>query len=853
MEESTVEQQPQGEAPAKAEPSLRYSREELLALRDRPGCRGLPPGLEADDLSDLQESCFFDKSPTLDGGIYLGPQRGPGGPRAPFGAAAARRPAVGAGPIHSRLIEEEERGAYQRTNSGQLAASFGSPTKPQAIGPARAAGPPGLAPPAAGAARYEDPSKMDRWDRAKVDRNAGGAEDNWQQQKGRDNWRGGGGGGGGVRGSMDAGNGRGGGAAGGGGGWGGREAAPPADELQRAGSSAPKDGNRWVRDEDDWRARKQAGAPPARRYDWSDSRAVAGAAARGPPPGFGGHAGTPEWAEEAGGRPKMTAADIEEERQRMQAQWKKGGGTAHGAAQSSMHDFMSDDEIARMMAEEDDRQGRSDSRAAAAAAAPANGRPAAPPHAGQHIDVGALLGGRPQPGSPTGGVGSPLSGGGARSESMTSRFANFFKLSEDGAPGSAAASAAAPAPAAAAAAAPAVAPAPATQQGELQQLTLQQHLNRAAAGTGASPPPVGAPPANAGQALLAMLKQQQAVQRAAAGGVPQQQLPPNAVSAADVSVLEEADKVARLTALQGLDDDILGSPTKLQPLAQQQQQQQQQHGLPPGMHPGMHPGMPPPGHHPGHPQQQQLGGPPQHGMPQGFPGQLPPGMGLPHHHMQHPGHMPPPPGHFPPHGMPHMHPPQPGMQAPPPGMQYRPAQAGMQPGMQYRPPAGLPPGMQHPGMPPPQLPPQQQQQPNALLAQLLAAQARGPAPQQQVHPGQQVNLAALLGAAGNHGLQLPPIHQQALNPAQLQGMRPPQGMHGMMHPGMPAPGGLPPGINPALLQQLQMHHQMQLQQQQQQQQQQQRSPMPPQQQMSSAQLMAALGLAQQGMPPQGLR
>ncbi|EFN54052.1 hypothetical protein CHLNCDRAFT_136131 [Chlorella variabilis] len=123
-----------GAAPEAKEPTTRrtYTREELLALQHAPKCRGLPTGLDSDDLSDLQESCFFDKSPTLDGPpIYLGPQRGPAGPRAPFGAAA-RRPAVPAGPIHSRLIDEDER-SYQRTNSGQLAGAFGSPTKPQAI------------------------------------------------------------------------------------------------------------------------------------------------------------------------------------------------------------------------------------------------------------------------------------------------------------------------------------------------------------------------------------------------------------------------------------------------------------------------------------------------------------------------------------------------------------------------------------------------------------------------------------------------------------------------------------------------------------------------------------------------
>ncbi|KAL4440409.1 hypothetical protein ABPG75_003410 [Micractinium tetrahymenae] len=862
-----------------APPSIRYSREELLALRDRPGCRGLPPGLDSDDLSDLQESCFFDKSPTLDGGIYLGPQRGPGGPRAPFGAAA-RRPA-GAGPIHSRLIEEEERGAYQCTNSGQLPSAFGSsPTKPQAIGP-RAA-PPGLAAAAAGAGRYEDPAKMDRWDSRKLDRGgAAGADDNWQQAKGRDNWRGAGG----LRGSMDAGRAAGGGGAGN---WGGRgEGGQPA-ELARSGSSAPKDNGRWVRDDDDWRARKQSGALPEPRYDWSDNRAPAaggaagaagGAAARGPPPGFGGHDRQPEWAEDGGGRPRMTAADIEAERLRMQEQWKKQGNAAKAAADFSMAEIMTDDDIMSMMAEEDEKQGRQPGPAAAA-----NGKPAAAaaPHAGQHVDVAALLGGRPQPGSPAAGIGSPASlAGSDRTESMRSRFANFFKLEETPAPSAAAsaapsAAASAAPSAAAASSAPSAAPAPAAPPSQ-QQLAFQEQLTRAAAASRASPPPgmpalspqqppvVPAPASgagqqtrDAGQALLAMLKQQQAAQKAAAaGGAPAPPvMPPNAVNAADVTVLEEADKVARLTALQGLDDDLLSSPSKVASA-----RQPPPGALPPGM-PHLPPGaLPPPGHL-AHPQQAQLGGgpPPPHGLPQGFPGQLPPGMLPPH--LQHPGHLPPLLPHgapFPPPGMHHMPPPgQPGGMQPPPGQlgaaQFRPGQ----PGLQYRPPGmGLPPqpGMQHPGMPPPQLQQQQQQQQqqNALLAQLLAAQARGPPPpapppQVQVQPGQQINLAALLGAAGNPGMQLPPMGQQGLNPAQLQALRPPAGM---MPPGMPAPG-IQPGINPALLQQIHLQ-QLQLQQQQQR-----PPPMGPPpgvnpQQLSSAQLMAALGLAQQGGMPQGLR
>ncbi len=199
----------------------------------------------------------------------------------------------------------------------------------------------------------------------------------------------------------------------------------------------------------------------------------------------------------------------------------------------------------------------------------ANGKPAAAPKAGQHVDVAALLGGRPQPGSPGGSPASAAGSERAGAEGVRSRFANFFKLEDAPASGLAGAAggpgAAGPAPVPGAAGAP-----------NAQQLTLEQ-LSRAAGGAPREMPamptahvatpgeieqrlPAGAPPGmpppgqarDAGQALLAMLKQQQAAQRAAAGGgqAPRQMLPPNAVSAADVSVLEEADKVARLTALQ---------------------------------------------------------------------------------------------------------------------------------------------------------------------------------------------------------------------------------------------------------------------------------------------------------------
>lgn len=215
---------------------------------------------------------------------------------------------------------------------------------------------------------------------------------------------------------------------------------------------------------------------------------------------------------------------------------------------------------------------------------------------------------------------------------------------------------------------------------------------------------------------------------------------------------------------------MLGETKSPPPAATQLPPQQQRSPLPPGMQ--LPPGAMPPPHGPGQP------GPPHPGMP-GYAGQLPPGMMPPGMHMG-----PPPPGApFPPHGMQHMGPMPPGMQhgPPPPGMQYRPPGGA---GMQYRPPSVLPP---QPGMPPGMQHPQpgqqaQQAQQNALLAQLLAAQAasRGAPPQQQhVQPGQQINLAALLGAAGNPGMQLPPMPQTALNPAQLQGLhglRPPGGM-----------------------------------------------------------------------------
>ena len=98
----------------------------------------------------------------------------------------------------------------------------------------------------------------------------------------------------------------------------------------------------------------------------------------------------------------------------------------------------------------------------------------------------------------------------------------------------------------------------------------------------------------------------------------------------------------------------------------------------------------------------------------------------------------------------------------------------------------------------------------------------------------------------------------------LDSASPPSALLLLQPPGMPGPPPVPgmgapphPGYNPALIQHLQLQQQQLLQLQQQQAGGMQRGPMPPpppqqqqQQQMSSAQLMAALGLGQGGMPPQ---
>lgn len=124
-----------------------------------------------------------------------------------------------------------------------------------------------------------------------------------------------------------------------------------------------------------------------------------------------------------------------------------------------MSEFMTDDDIMNMMAEESERQAEKDARNNGSGRGTPNGVEAAspaaaaqPPKAGQHVDVAALLGGRPQPQqagtpeSPVGVVGSPASAAAseraaaAERENTRSRFASFFKLEDAPAGGVAGAS-----------------------------------------------------------------------------------------------------------------------------------------------------------------------------------------------------------------------------------------------------------------------------------------------------------------------------------------------------------------------------------------------------------------------------
>ncbi|GAB4814028.1 hypothetical protein N2152v2_001074 [Parachlorella kessleri] len=611
--------------PAERRARTSYSREELLAVKDQAECQKLPAGLEPDDLSDLMESVFFDKSSLSDrspsGDIYLGPQRGPppglrpafAGPRRT--GFAAPPGAGGGGPLlHSRLLDDArslspERdgrggvgaGGVQRLPSSGLTSAFAaSPAKGTAL---------------AGRGRFDDASRMDRWDSNKLGPGgaAGGApaapgtsadDDSWTP-RGRatrttsESWRT-------LGGGAEPGTPGGAGAAGaalgaprqslerGHSGWGGRADAAPAGAagagapgLSRAGTGTAKDGvGRWVKDDhDDWRSRKQSGALPEPRYDWADRTASGAVPAREAPPGFGapaGRRGVPDWADEGEGpqRGPVTAADIEAERQRMQAQWKAqraardaladrdggAGEAAHdeehaqhgqqhphrrheegrGGGATFLEEVMGDEDFeswarnekAKQEAEDraDDEERRR--REAAAAAAP---------KAGQQIDVKALFGGSaagssapspqpdshaPAPAQPAAAARTDSVGATSPESGMRSRFANFFKLDESNAPDAQQPQQAqqySQQPAFAAAGAPhgaqalqhpmgAAAPAAAGRPPEQAQ-QQQQQLQQLLLGQQPAPgdaAAAAAASANAGSMLLAMLKKQ----LPGAGGVP---------------------------------------------------------------------------------------------------------------------------------------------------------------------------------------------------------------------------------------------------------------------------------------------------------------------------------------------
>ena len=764
--------------------------------------------------SDLSESVFFDK---VSDNIYLGPQGAAPGSRhsallSAAGTGAGRghfgRPPGG---FHSRLVDDSslsspgsDRYSTRNGNSGNSSAFATSPSKGIPIG-GRGGGAVG----GGGGARFEEPSRNDRWDTRKSSqgnlqspptepgRDAGG---NWTQVAPRrhgssgGDWR--------ARGDQPS----------------GVVAAPPATTNARqpsldggprsgpswareervqnpttapaGGKDAPGSVARWVKDDsDDWRSKKQTGGAPEPRYDWTDR--VAGTGAPGGDPGNGPSSGRgskgsgmPEWAEESGtGGLSMTASDIEAERQRMQAEWRKARAPQPTFFEETpVDDLLDDDEIERWKKEQEEEERKEVARGPT----PAQRGPVP----GQHIDVNALFGG----------------GAGNRStqesdaQKMSSRFANVFSLEDS----------------------PNPTPAP---TGPAQQQQQQQ----------------GQLSGDAGKTLLAMLQKT---------GVEQQ-------------LLGEAESFATNIALGGLDDG---------PSFQQRQQQSNQMRPPPGManfggmaallnqaqqaqqaqqhaeqqaqqqaqqrhqqqqqmfrQGGGLPGMPLPGNQ----QQQQHQGPPPLNFPPGMrpppgaPGMAPPpGAGLPGGHPgmgrfppgAGPGGIggvgggiggglprPPPPGMFPPgQGMPQQ------MQYRPPGMPGQggplpPGVGGMSSGLgQQGMPGGGGGGGGGSGQPNPllaqllanatrQQQQQQQQQQQVMQQQQWLGQRQQQMQQQQQQMAQQmqlppqaqqpqhVDLAALLAGAG---MRAPP---QGMQPQQAQQ----QGFHQGQYPqqGMPAAPG----------------------------------------------------------------
>lgn len=669
--------------------------------------------------SDLSEaSTFFDKPASES--LYLGPQGVPPGGR----HAALNRGRPGA--IHSRLVDDapaapgsngEEGGRFPRQNSGFTSAFAVSPSKSV---PIQGRG-----------GRFEDPSKMDRWDtnKSSTTLEKEGSDAGWTAVKATRNagdWRSGsatapgaiatGASNGAVprgHGSLDGGKGSLSGS------WGRADRSPSAVASGGGGGSAPKDSSssRWTKDDDDWRAKK-TGQAPEPRYDWAErtpstAAPLGGAGSQRAKSGMA----NADWASgddgggDAGGggggrRGIMTAEEMEAERQRMQAEWRRGASTSQPVAEVPMADLVDDDEIEswkrEMEAEEEkgvELQKAMAARAAGAAAPPSG------PVAGQQVDVNALFGKQA-----------------ATVEAVGSRFG--FATLED------------------------------------------RPLEAAPTGVnGAGRPPPGfpgpAPGPGAGMALLNMLQK----------------------GSDDQRMLGDTESVALHAALGGLDD--IGSDAARQqrqmppggafapgPGAPMHHQPPTQPMMPPGGLPPM-PGMmgPPP---PGHP-----GVPPPLSMPGMRPGQPP--MGPPPPGMMGPG-----PG-MPP-GMP------PGMGPPPPGVpshhlpQYRPPGVG---GMGMARPGMGGPGPQ----PPTQQQLLMQQLMAAAQRQGQMPGSGAEMSMQGVRPGQQVDVMQLFGQGGGGGvgaggfapqMQPPYPHPQQQQQQQFPGNIP-MGMAGGGRPGMMPP------------------------------------------------------------------
>ena len=386
--------------------------------------------------------------------MYLGPQGVAPGSR--HSALIAGISTTGAGrghfgrnpnmPLHSRLVDDGAMSPgtggdsrFNRNGSTGLPSAFAtSPSKGVPIAGRH---------PTQQTQRYEDPARMDRWDTRKAsstnpqsppnttsdstaqrDRNDS-MDGNWTQVGSHANKSRGAGGNANPRNSasIDGGS---------------RPqtgSAPKEPASSRWGSSTAtsKDGG----GDDDWRSRKQSGVPEP-RYEWTDrlpaglggpleggaNNSRASGNKRGGA-GGGGGGGIPEWAEEETvPRGQMTAEDMEAERQRMQAEWRRsrgggGGGNdnAHGGGGGSaqvednaIDELVDDDEIERWKKEQEEEEANEK-----------RGPPRGGPVPGQQVDMRALFGNAAAPAAPAGGSGVQVS-----EEKVRSRFANVFSMDE---------------------------------------------------------------------------------------------------------------------------------------------------------------------------------------------------------------------------------------------------------------------------------------------------------------------------------------------------------------------------------------------------------------------------------------